>query len=174
MISVIAWLYFWEEAMEIGTSTSTIPPGSVLAGANGGGAQEASQPIPLPGSNKNGGSSENLPDGKIGRPDFKEAATEMIQKIKTLGDFKDRKGLDEIKDMKIGPDIRYAIKAADLEYLRRVIWGPLTIAEFREVKHRISELEREMAKASQDIVMKVHDEEKLPGLKPGAAVEVAA
>lgn len=74
--------------------------------------------------------------------------------------------------MKIGPDIRYAIKAASLDYLKRVVWGPLTIAEFREVKHRIRELEREMAQSDREQVEKVH--EKLPELGPSTAVEVEA
>jgi hypothetical protein len=160
--------------MEIGASTPTVPPGAVPSGVNGNGNQEVTRRPPLPGEGDVTAYSDRIPDGKLNEVDVKEAATEMFKDIKVPGNFEDKKGLDEIKDMKIGPDIRYAIKAADLEYLRRVIWGPLTIAEFREVKHRISELEREMAKASQEVVLKVHNEKKLPELGPGSAVEVAA
>ena len=160
--------------MEIGTSTSTIPPSAAPSGVIDGSSQRESIQRSLPGSGQVTAYSEKLPDGKLTKVDVKEAATEMIQKIKTPGDFKDRKGLVEIKDMKIGPDIRYAIKAADLEYLKRVVWGPLTIAEFREVKHRIAELEREMAQTDHEKMAKVHEKEKLSELGVGVAVEVAA
>jgi len=158
--------------MEIGATTSSIPSVAMPSGVNRGRDQEVSHQLPLLGSGKEAASADGLPDGKLNRVDFKEAATEMFKEIKVPGDFEDRKGIDEIKDMKIGPDIRYAIKATNLDYLRRVIWGPLTIAEYREVKHRISELERQMSESSREQVESVH--RKLPEFEAGAQVEFEA
>ena len=106
--------------MEIGATTSSIPSVAMPSGVNRGRDQEVSHQLPLLGSGKEAASADGLPDGKLNRVDFKEAATEMFKEIKVPGDFEDRKGIDEIKDMKIGPDIRYAIKATNLDYLRRV------------------------------------------------------
>ncbi|MBW1696740.1 MAG: hypothetical protein JRH18_03825 [Deltaproteobacteria bacterium] len=103
---------------------------------------------------------------------LKETSTEMLAEMKLPGEFKDKKGLDEIKDMKIGPDIRYALRSKNLNFLRRIIWGPLTVAEFREVKHRIRELEMQLAESDKRRAESVH--ERLPQLDLGSQVEVAA
>ena len=85
----------------------------------------------------------NISSGKmINKPDLKEAASEMLIKQPTMGEFKDKKGLEEATDAHIGPDIRYALKSDNPDFLKRILWGPLTVGEFREVKHRLTEIER--------------------------------
>ncbi len=59
-----------------------------------------------------------------------------------MGKFEDKDWIGEAKDLQIGPDIRYAVKSKNLDFLRRILWGPLTLAEFREVTHRVRELEK--------------------------------
>ena len=81
-------------------------------------------------------------------PDVKETASEMLPQPRKLGEFKDKEGLEETTDLHIGPDIRYALKSKNIDYLNRISWGPLTNAEFREVTHRIKELERNLVKSS--------------------------
>jgi len=81
-------------------------------------------------------------------PDPKEMASEMLPQPRILGEFEDKKGIDETTDLQIGPDIRYALKSKNIDYLKRISWGPLTTAEFREVTHKIKELERRLAKSS--------------------------
>jgi hypothetical protein len=73
--------------------------------------------------------------------DLKEIAAEMIQNAPPLGEFKDKKGLEQTTDLQIGPDIRYALTSRNLDFLERIRWGPLTVGEYREVQYRIRELE---------------------------------
>lgn len=80
-------------------------------------------------------------------PDPKEAASEMLPQPRKMGEFENKKGLDETTDLQIGPDIRYALKSKNVDFLKRISWGPLTSAEFREVTHRIKELERRDAQS---------------------------
>lgn len=74
-------------------------------------------------------------------PEVKEKITEMLPKERKLGEFKDQDWIGEAKDFQIGPDIRFAVKSKNLDFLKRIVWGPLTSAEFREVTHRLRELE---------------------------------
>ncbi|MFC1532053.1 hypothetical protein ACFL7M_01625 [Thermodesulfobacteriota bacterium] len=87
----------------------------------------------------NKASSLNIDD----RPDLKEAATEMLAEQRILGEFKDKKSFEEATDLQIGPDIRYALTSTNSNFLRRILWGPLTSAEYREVYHRLKELKWE-------------------------------
>jgi hypothetical protein len=73
--------------------------------------------------------------------DLKEISAEMIQNAPPLGEFKNKKGLEQTTDLQIGGDIRYALTSKNLDYLRRIRWGPLTVGEYREVQYRIRELE---------------------------------
>ena len=77
----------------------------------------------------------------ISKPDLKEAAREMLAKDRQMGTFKDKDRFGEATDLQIGPDIRYALTSKNPDFLRRIIWGPLTSAEYREVYHRLNELE---------------------------------
>ncbi len=72
---------------------------------------------------------------------LKEAATEMLKEQRIMGEWKDKEGLDEILDPTLGGDIRYALTSDNIDFLKRLRWGNLTIGELREVIHRIRELE---------------------------------
>ena len=73
--------------------------------------------------------------------DLKEIAAEMFQDPKPMGEFKNKKGLEQTTDIQIVPDIRYALTSRNLDFLERIRWGPLTVGEYREVQYRIRELE---------------------------------
>ena len=84
----------------------------------------------------------NLPTVEIsGKPDLKEAAREMLIQHQKMGEFKDRKWLEETTDLTMGGDIRFALTSRNVDFLKRLSWGGLTISEFREVQYRIRELE---------------------------------
>ena len=75
-----------------------------------------------------------------------QTAKEMIKEPEKMGEWKDKKGLEETTDNTMGGDIRYALTTKNIDFLKRLKWGGLTISELREVSHRIRELERTMAK----------------------------
>ena len=79
---------------------------------------------------------------------LKEAAREMLKDPRLLGEWKDKKGLEQTIDPTIGGDIRYALTSRNIDFLKRLSKGNLTIGELREVTHRIRELERTIAKNS--------------------------
>lgn len=92
-------------------------------------------------------------------PDLKEKAKEMLPKERRMGKFKDQDWVGEAKNLQIGPDIRFAVKSRNPDFLRRIIWGPLTTAEFREVSHRLKELERKSIESHNILKGKIFDEE---------------
>ena len=57
-------------------------------------------------------------------------------------EWKDKKGLEEITAPAIGGDIRYALTTNNIDFLKRILRGGLTISETREVTHKIRELEQ--------------------------------
>ena len=65
-----------------------------------------------------------------------------------MGEWKDKEGLDEALDPTLGGDIRYALTSDNIDFLKRLRWGNLTIGELREVTHRIRELEMTQAQTS--------------------------
>ncbi len=77
----------------------------------------------------------------LNEPDLKETAAEMLPEQGILGEFKDKKGLEQATDFHIGPDIRYALTSKNVSFLKRILWGPLTVGEYREVQYRIKELQ---------------------------------
>ena len=77
---------------------------------------------------------------------LKEAATEMLKDLRVPGEWKDKKGLEETTDNTMGGDIRYALTTKNIDFLKRLRWGGLTVSEFREVTFKIRELERTMSK----------------------------
>ena len=94
-------------------------------------------------------------------PETKEAATEMLPKERNIGKFEDKNWIGEAKDLQIGPDIRFAVKSKNSDFLKRIVWGPLTSAEFREVKHRLKELEQLSAENPNILKGQIYyDEEK--------------
>ena len=88
-----------------------------------------------------------------------KAAKEMLPQPRNMGEFKDKKGLEEATDLQIGPDIRYALKTTNEDYLKRAAWGPLTVAELREIKHRLKELEAQKATSNNLLKGKIIEED---------------
>ena len=78
--------------------------------------------------------------------DLKEVSREMIKEPRLMGEWDDKKGLEETTDPTMGGDIRYALKSKNIDYLKRLRWGNLTIGELREITHRIRELEQTQTK----------------------------
>ncbi|MFC1535023.1 hypothetical protein ACFL7M_16855 [Thermodesulfobacteriota bacterium] len=78
----------------------------------------------------------------------KEMSTEMLPKERRMGEFKNQDWIEEAKNFQIGPDIRYAVKSKNPDFLKRIQWGPLTSAEYREVTHQIKNIERQGARNS--------------------------
>ena len=86
----------------------------------------------------------------------------MCKKERKLGEFKNKNWVEEAKDLQIGPDIRFAVKSKNPDFLKRIVWGPLTSAEFREVKHRLKELENRQSDTDVNIVKgEIVDEKEL-------------
>jgi hypothetical protein len=75
---------------------------------------------------------------------LKEESREMIKEHRVLGEWKDKEGLELAQDPTLGGDIRYAVTSRNIDFLKRLQWGNLTIGELREVTHRIAELEQTM------------------------------
>lgn len=88
-------------------------------------------------TNESGVSTEHL----FCKPDLKQVASEAITKAPNMGEFKDKKGIEQATDLHIGPDIRYALTSKNVQFLKRILWGPLTVGEYREVQYRIRELQ---------------------------------
>lgn len=78
--------------------------------------------------------------------DLKEVSREMIKEPRLMGEWGDKEGLEETTDPTMGGDIRYALKSKNIDYLKRLLWGNLTISELREISHRIKELEQTKTK----------------------------
>ena len=93
--------------------------------------------------------------------DLKEIAAEMIQDAPQMGEFKDKKGLEQTTDLQIGPDIRYALTSKNPDFLKRIRWGPLTVGEYREVQYRIRELESKFETSNNVLSGKIIDTDKL-------------
>jgi hypothetical protein len=83
----------------------------------------------------------------------------MFPEHRVLGDFKDKKGIDEITDPTLGGDIRYALRSRNIHFLKRLQWGGLTLGELREVTHRIRELERQKVQDANLVSGKIIDTE---------------
>ena len=77
----------------------------------------------------------------VGAPDLKKTAREMITEPQVLGDFEDKKGTEQITDIQIGPDIQYALTSRNPDFVKVRAQGLVTIAEHRELTHRLRELE---------------------------------
>ena len=106
-----------------------------------GGESTKQTELPLVGSKNEAAVIVDISTGTaINKSDLKEKAREMLTEPRKMGEFKDKKGLEETTDLQIGPDIRYALKSNNTSFLKRISWGPLTVAEYREVKHRLSEI----------------------------------
>ena len=102
-----------------------------------------------------------LSDKIIEAPDFKEIASEALPEERKMGEFEDKKGLEQTTDLQIGPDIRYALTSKNPNFLKRIRWGPLTVGEYREVQYRIRELESKFETGSNVLSGKIFDTDQL-------------
>lgn len=109
------------------------------------GAKEGEEKGNLPASSS--GSSDNQNDKPISTPqknvgsNIKDRAEAVLIDVGIMGEFEDKKGLEQTTDAGIGPDIRYALTSKNPDFIKRILWGPLTVDEYREVKYRLRELE---------------------------------
>lgn len=72
--------------------------------------------------------------------DVKAEGLQKQREPEKLGEFRDKKALEEATDVKIGPDIRFALRSRNPAFLQRILWGPITVSEYREVKYRLQEI----------------------------------
>jgi hypothetical protein len=72
---------------------------------------------------------------------MKERTEAVLIDVGIMGEFEDKKGIEQTTDVGIGPDIRYALTSKNPDFIKRILWGPLTVDEYREVKYRLRELE---------------------------------
>ena len=79
----------------------------------------------------------------VAKQELEEIAREMLLEPPVMGEFEDKKGAEEMLDPKIGLDVKGALTKSDVALVKRMLWGPLTPAESRELKHKLSELEAE-------------------------------
>jgi len=96
-----------------------------------------------------------------GKPDLKEVASESLPEPPQMGEFKDKKGLEQTTDLHIGPDIRYALTSKNPDFLKRIRWGPLTVGEYREVQYKIRELENRSITSTNILSGKIIDADQL-------------
>ncbi len=85
----------------------------------------------------------------------------MIKEPQKLGEFRNKKGLEQTTDLTMGGDIRYALTSRNIDFLKGLSWGGLTVSEYREVKYRIRELENRMAKSNNMLSGKLVDMDQL-------------
>lgn len=64
----------------------------------------------------------------------------MFPGPKILGEFENKKGVEQAKDLAIGPDIRYALTSNNPKFIKKLMTGLVTIAEYRELAYRYREL----------------------------------
>ena len=138
--------------MQIGNSLQSVNPEKFVASVNKKNGRYKPPDLSFNNSEKDVPNSGRISHGNVvNKPDYKEAATEMLAEERMLGEFKDKDWIGVASDLQIGPDIRYALTSTNPDFLKRILWGPLTSAEFREVTHRLNEIEREGTK-SQNIL----------------------
>jgi len=126
--------------MRIENNTQLMNPEITMSGVNNN--SKKSKPVDLPIEDHKSAKKSYSDNTKTNEPDLKEKAKEMLGKDRKMGSFENKTQYGEATDLQIGPDIRYALTTKNTDYLRRVVWGPLTSAEYREVFHRLNELER--------------------------------
>jgi hypothetical protein len=102
-----------------------------------------------------------LPGDSTAASDFEEIASKALPDDYKMGEFKDKKGIEQATDLHIGPDIRYALTSKNPSFLKRIRWGPLTVGEYREVQYRIRELESKFETSNNVLSGKMIDTDKL-------------
>ncbi len=79
----------------------------------------------------------------VEKQDYSEMGRQSIERLKN--GFKNKEGLEEIVDCEMGPDVRYVLSRDDISLVRRYLMGPITPAEYRELRFKLLQLQsREM------------------------------
>ena len=79
------------------------------------------------------GSGDNQTNNPISTPQksngsgSKDIAEKVLIDVGNMGEFGDKKGLEQITDVGIGPDIRYALTSKNSDFIKRILWEPLTV-----------------------------------------------
>ena len=71
-------------------------------------------------------------------PDVKDLSLWGVKMI--MDGMRDRKGIDELTDDEIGPDVRYVLKTNDIDLVKKYLRAPITTAEYRELRYKLIEL----------------------------------
>ena len=138
--------------MQIGNSLQSVNPEKLEASVNKKNGRYKPSDLSFNNSEKDVPNAGKISHGSVVyKPNYKEDAAEMLAEERMLGEFEDKDWIGVASDLQIGPDIRYALTSTNSDFLKRILWGPLTSAEFREVTHRVDELQREGTK-SQNIL----------------------
>ncbi len=138
--------------MQIGNSLQSVNPEKHEASVNKKNGRYKPSDLSFNNSEKDVPNAGKISHGSVVyKPNYKEEAAEMLAEERMLGEFEDKDWIGVASDLQIGPDIRYALTSTNPDFLKRILWGPLTSAEFREVTHRLNEIKREGTK-SQNIL----------------------
>ena len=109
------------------------------------GEEKRNPTVSSSGSGENQNNKELSTSQKNQGSNIKEKAEAVLIDVGVMGEFEDKKGLEQTTDVGIGPDIRYALTSKNPDFLKRILWGPLTVDEYRELKYRLHELETKKA-----------------------------
>ncbi|MCX8044087.1 MAG: hypothetical protein N3B18_08185 [Desulfobacterota bacterium] len=65
-----------------------------------------------------------------------------IWRIKRFAEgMRDKEGMEELADPAIGPDVRYVLNTNNIELVKRYLRSPITIEEYRELRHKLLQLQ---------------------------------
>lgn len=83
---------------------------------------------------------------KVGPPDYKDLG---MWRIKQLSDsLRDKRGMEELADPEIGPDVKYVLGTRNIELVQNYLRRPITIAEYRELRFKLLELRLQQTAAT--------------------------
>ncbi len=69
-------------------------------------------------------------------------------------------GMELIMDNEIGPDVRYVLSRNDIKLVKQYLMGPITPAEFRELRHKLTELRGQKVKPEEVVDLR-HSDKKI-------------
>jgi len=74
-------------------------------------------------------------------PDYRKLAVEGIERLKNS--YRNKTGIEEIVDCEMGPDVRHVLSQNDIEMVKKFLMGPITPAEYRELRYKLIELQNQ-------------------------------
>ncbi|MEI6127917.1 MAG: hypothetical protein WCQ99_15325 [Pseudomonadota bacterium] len=75
---------------------------------------------------------------KVKSPDLKDVSMWQVKMV--MDGIRDRKGMEELADDEIGPDVRYVLQTNDIALVKRYLRAPITTAEYRELRYKLINL----------------------------------